>query len=248
MRFSVVNALALAVALCACGKSESQTPSEVLAAPVPPASPALVDAGLQAHMRDHFESIRSIERAIVAGDLTVAKEQATKLALHQSGPEVQMYSDEFQAVRDAAMAIAASETHADMASRAAALASQCGYCHLITSSSTSFEWSEAPTSNQTGAERMQRHRWAMDRLWEGLVGPSEQSWTAGAALLGEAPASAEGLALGDMAEADAKARFAALEELGRKARSATDQAERTAVYGELLSTCSDCHSTVQAGK
>ena len=252
MRSSAANALALAVALCACGKSEprpeSQTPSEVFPVPAPPARPAPVDGGLQAHMRDHFESIRSIERAIVVGDLPQARDQAVKLASHQSNPEIESYSQEVQAVRDAAAAIAASETHADMAIGAAVLASQCGHCHLLTSSITSFEWTEAPASNQSGAERMQRHRWAMDRLWEGLVGPSEQSWTAGAALLGQAPASATGLPLGDMSEGDAKARLTNLAELGRKASSATDQAERTAIYGELLATCSACHTTVQAGK
>lgn len=252
MQRTVTSTLVLTLALVGCGKSEDKAPTKapepLVQKPETPARPAPIDGGLQAHMRGHFESIHSIELAITQGNMEEAKAQATKLASHQSTEEVESYTEEVQAVRDAATAVAQGDSLGGMAASAALLASQCGHCHIITSSITSFEWTEAPMADSTGPDRMQRHRWAMERLWEGLVGPSQSSWTAGAAVLKADPVPASVLTLKGMPEEEAKAKLTALQELATRAESAITLPTRTTLYGELLGTCSACHTKVQAGK
>ncbi len=244
MLHTVKATLAAGLLLVACGKSEKEPAPAVTPQPTPatPARPAPIDGGLQAHMKEHFESIRSVERAIVLGDMTLAKREAEALANHQSAQEIENYSEEIEGVRATATAIAKAETLAVMAASAATLATQCGSCHLITNSITSFEWTEAPVPNETGADRMQRHRWAMDRLWEGLVGPSQHSWRAGATVLQADPMPASMLSLHGMPEADAKAKLATLQSLATKAQSLESLDDRAKLYGELLTTCSGCHT------
>jgi len=240
-------AVLAAVTLVACNtpEKESAPPPTPSHAPAAPARPAPIDGGLQAQMRDHFESIRSVERAVVFGDVNAAKRAAAALANHQSAQDIENYSDEIESVRLAAAKIATGESLGAMAGDVAVLASRCGHCHLITSSITSFEWTEPPVRNDTGSQRMQRHQWAMERLWEGLVGPSQQSWQAGAAVLAADPMPASMLALRGMPEDVAAAKLAALQELAAKAQTINLLAERAELYGELLVTCSGCH--VEAG-
>ncbi len=237
--------------LNACGKADKV--EEKAAEPAkptlaPPAMPAPIDAGLKEHMQDHFSAIREIERAIVMGDEKAARDTARAFAAHPTSADIASYSDEILAVSDAANQIAASDSLAEMADHAATLASQCGHCHLITSSITTFEWTEAPAKDQAAKDRMHRHRWAMDRLWEGLVGPSQHSWMAGAEVLSANPMPIAALASAGIPEEEAETHLMVLQALGAKASTVTKSEERTALYGELLGTCSGCHTQVKFGK
>ena len=89
---------------------------------------------------------------------------------------------------------------------------------------------------------MVRHLWAADRMWEGLVGPSEAAWTAGAEAMAETqPAMAGAL----RASVSGQGAGVFLEELGLLAQEAKDARgidARADVYGRLLGTCDRCHS------
>lgn len=241
---SIVATLTASLLLISCGKAEPK-PSVVSEPSVaePPARPAPIDGGLQEHMQGHFESIRAIERAIVFGEVETANREAAKLASHQDAQEIANYSEELNAVRETAETLANEKRLEALAVGAATLASQCGSCHLITNSITSFEWIEAPSGGETNTQQqMQRHRWAMDRLWEGLVGPSEHSWNAGASALAADPTPAEMLSLQGISAEDASAKLALLQSLATKAQGLETPSDRANVYGELLTTCSGCHS------
>jgi hypothetical protein len=246
MRAWAITTLVLSqLAVSACGKSEpaaAPAASTVEDAPKAPAAPAQIDAGVKEHMQEHFEAIRRIERAIVVGDTATAREQAQWLADHAAQDEIAKYSDELALVQKAAQALVDSNTTEKMAGNAANLASLCGHCHLVTTSITSFEWTEAPTESGGAKERMQRHLWAMDRLWEGLVGPSEMSWKEGTRVLLAKPFPAEALAIDGKALADAKTHLNKIAELAKEASTATGLSDRARVYGELLGTCSTCHA------
>ncbi len=253
MQRTITSTLALSLVLISCGKQEKQAPEPVpqpaaQEIDTPPARPAPIDGGLRDHMQSHFDSIRSVEFAISNGNMEQAKAEATALANHQSSEAIEKYAEEIEAVRTAANAVVQSDSLESMAMSAAKLASQCGHCHLITSSITAFEWTQAPAANATGPERMQRHRWAMDRLWEGLVGPSQSSWEAGLAILKADPIPASVLTLKGMSEDEANEKLSALQAFATAAESANELKARTALYGDLLGTCSACHSAVQAGK
>ena len=94
-------------------------------------------------------------------------------------------------------------------------------------------------------DRMQRHLWAMDRLWEGLVGPSEMAWQEGSKILAANPFPADALPIPKDLQPVAKKQLAAIAALAKQAGAATELADRSKVYGELLSTCSGCHSKLR---
>jgi mono/diheme cytochrome c family protein len=85
---------------------------------------------------------------------------------------------------------------------------------------------------------MARHRWAADRLWEGVVGADDGPWHAGLAVLAAAPL--RWPELGDRKElALSLQRLAA----DARQRSATDTvADRARGYGEMLVICTTCHT------
>ena len=89
---------------------------------------------------------------------------------------------------------------------------------------------------------MVRHIWAADRMWEGLVGPSEEAWLAGAEALSETgPALAEafraslpaGVLAGFLEEVNA---------LANQAITSNERGERPGIYGRILDACHRCHA------
>ena len=243
-----VSAIAL-LAFSACKKGEESKKEPVSAAQPKdateaPAATATTDAGAREQMQEHYETIREIERAIVSGDTATAREHAQRLADHTPSAAVAAHADEIESVKLAAATLAKEENLDALAHGAANLASLCGHCHLVTTKITSFEWVEVPEEGGSAADRMQRHMWAMDRLWEGLVGPSEMSWQEGSKVLAAAPFPVDQLPVDAAFHANAKAQLAAIAGMAKRASAATEAAERSKVYGELLGTCAGCHNSL----
>ena len=226
-----------------CGKDKPEakpvTPPPAVA-PQEPQAVVSIDAGLKEHMHDHFSAIRKIERAIVQGDTKAAEEQATWLASHDPSAEISTHQEQLDSLRTAAQAVASSTSLEQSAKAAAALASECGACHLATTSIASFEWTELPAAGDKVVDRMLRHQWAMDRLWEGLVGPSEMSWSDGAAVLAAEPMEfpAE---FSEAKRSAGTALLAKVQSLAKRAQTADGLSARAEIYGDLLNTCSGCH-------
>jgi hypothetical protein len=85
---------------------------------------------------------------------------------------------------------------------------------------------------------MARHRWAADRLWEGLVGGDDAPWQAGLEVLAAAP-----LRWPELGERKGLARL--LQRLAEQARqrgATAGPAERATTYGEMAVTCAACHA------
>ena len=73
------------------------------------------------------------------------------------------------------------------------MARVCGDCHRAKAAGPQFAASQADrerTTSDSLGERMQRHMWAVNRMWEGLTAPSDDAWNAGAQVLANAPAAA----------------------------------------------------------
>ena len=88
---------------------------------------------------------------------------------------------------------------------------------------------------------MQRHAWAFNRLWEGIVLPSDESWTLGVSAFVELPECEDHLSV----EADRNAIARARELVAASsvaARSAASREARARVYGQMLPTCAACHA------
>lgn len=244
----IVVALLGALLPAACGekknaadKSRTPAPKARDAAQSAGQAPAQ-DASVKAHMLEHFEAIRGMERALVVGDLEGAKKEARYLANHNLGEESKRFRDKALAVQNAARVFAESATAESAPAAAARLALSCGRCHLATTTITSFEWTPAPAAEGDAGSRMRRHLWAMDRLWEGLVGPSNSMWEKGAEILTSAPFPLESLLAGHRAEDPQVAALSkTLNALSKRASQAEDLEERAEIYGALLETCQQCH-------
>jgi len=156
------------------------------------------------HMRRDFDGLASIQRLLVAGRLDAVRARAAAI----SAPAAR----ELATAPDLAGAIAP----------LARIAVSCAGCHLATRANLAFASSPLPVDDGTERVRMFRHRWAVDRVWEGVVGPNEPAWRAGLEVL----AQTEGL------------RPIATAALAGE-RETLD--ERGATYAALMRACLSCH-------
>jgi cytochrome c553 len=131
----------------------------------------------------------------------------------------------------------------DLAAAEAALASialACGTCHATLGRGPVYP-APAPDDGESDLETaMLDHKWATERLWEGVTGPWDLAWQRGAEALADIQVfgeAATGLALSD----DLRRRERQLREIGEEAGTATALDARAAVYARLLSTCGECH-------
>ncbi len=120
-----------------------------------------------------------------------------------------------------------------------AVVEACGACHSAAETDTVHV---ATTPEGSGdLSTMTNHRWAAERLLQGVIGPSDEAWNEGAAVLGRAD-------VFDLAPDDTTVagqslleREAALRQMGNVAARTTGARPRAAVYGQVLATCAACH-------
>jgi mono/diheme cytochrome c family protein len=191
------------------------------------------------HMQRHFDEAGALKMAVIAGDLEASKEPAEWLANHES---VQGLPGEWEpyltGLQDAARKVAQAEDIADAAAATGEMGISCGACHLALDQGAQFAFM-APPEQEGVTGHMLRHDWASDRMWDGLVGPSDEEWTKGVEGLGESPL------LGGSTEAQEFARR--VHELGEQALEAPDPAARAVIYGQLIAACAGCHRVAGDG-
>jgi hypothetical protein len=208
-----------------------------------PSGSAPAKPTLWAHMAEHFSRTASVKKAVIAGDLQASKEDAEWMAKHDFSvpdswrPHVQAMQAAAQRVVDATDTATAARATADMGQ-------VCGSCHR-THGGPKFEVGSPPAEGSGAATQMLRHQWAADRMWEGLIGPSEAAWVKGSEALGGAILIKKGLEKSVPPEVESLARK--IHDLGEKSRSAAP-GDRAALYGEFLGTCAECHSKLGARK
>jgi cytochrome c553 len=122
----------------------------------------------------------------------------------------------------------------------AAMARVCAECHVASGSGPQFDAAypmheQAPPDTLT--QRMFRHIWASDQLWDGLITPNDQAWQAGAEALAQAPAITS-----HQVPAGFRSALLQVRELGARAREASGLEQRAEVYGQVLATCANCHA------
>jgi|GEM_PF-1648232 len=200
-------------------------------------------------MHEDYRAAADVVDAIVAGDLGRAAASAWDLAIP---PDASRIPDSWEpwaeGVRIHAADIIVEDDPSAAAGHAAALLEQCGACHTAAAALIPFEREAEPAAASGSAARMMLHAWAADRLAEGLVGPSDQRWIAGAEALAVAPLVPESVAGGDDPWlADAKRLAEEVGEIARVARDMKSPAQRRAAYASYLETCVACHTLFRAG-
>jgi hypothetical protein len=202
-------------------------------------------------MQAHFDAIVAIRDALIAGDLDGAKTKARWIVENEAEPGIASWGEYVAEIHERAGGIVEASAIEAAAASSAELARTCGRCHAAHAVPPELGTSEpAPGPASGTVAHMLRHQWAAERMWEGLIGPSEVRWSAGAAELAEAPLAPEEI----LADQSAASRITDLGDqvhaLGEQARGipATAWGTRSAMYGRFLSTCAACHQAVRAAR
>jgi hypothetical protein len=220
--------------LLACGGSPQSSRSE---APTPAEDVTTAKA-----MHRHFEDVNAIERALISGDLASAHEHAHSAREGFRG-RIPAGWDRYVERAVASAEMMEVTTDLGVAARlAGTMAGTCGDCHTARSvQAVQLDKAVPERSGDSFDDFMLRHRWATDRMWEGLIGPSNAAWNAGAAVLKET----------HVDEADVAGRIEMtpelrdlLGEIRRAAQTAEETQgykERQLLFGNLLAGCAGCH-------
>jgi hypothetical protein len=239
MRTTAIYVLA-ALTVSAC-KTTSRSQAE-------PSSPSDArEATVQARMQGHERHGDAMRDAVVRGDLDDARAEARLLAgLRIEGPVGELWTQMFDAMKAAAARSVSANDLNDASRDVALVARTCGSCHIAFGRRGILI--EAPGALSSGVRAsMQRHQWAAERLWDGLVVPSDDAWHAGALALSEAPLSPEQLSPGKSPGPKIGELAQTAHNFGLKAASAESVDARAELYGEVLATCAQCHNWLGGG-
>lgn len=196
-------------------------------------------------MHERFSRTVDIQTGIVLGDLERAKSAAAWIATQDGSRDFPAGTEAYQdRLRSRAGLIAMDEELDSAALHTAEIAAVCGNCHLATGGGPRFVIGSEPGQGSTAARQMIRHLWAADRMWEGLVGPSAETWMAGIGVLNEGEEGLEGVVRSSDAPEEARRYLADLRNLAEEGAAATTQEARASIYGRLLATCYGCHRSV----
>ena len=205
------------------------------------------DSDLAVHMQQHMQRISQIRTAVIRGDLNALQRPATWLARHEPAPQASILFVPFiLSMQDHASEILEAQTVIDAAMDVSVIATDCANCHIASEVNIDFGNAADPPAWSDMESHMQRHQWAIDRLWEGLIGPSDASWSRGVRMLAEAPLyGTEPVWDESVVGGDEMARRVHM--LGREAATALLPHARAAIYGEMLGVCADCHTRTGGG-
>ena len=202
------------------------------------------------HMHDHLTYITTIKAFIIMGRLEGVRQPANWLATHETLPSLPSSYEPFvDFMRSSARQVEKSEDLETAATAVSLMAQNCGNCHRASHVDVEFGYDSLPAQWSDSQTHMQRHQWAMDRLWEGLIGPSDAAWTRGTAELSEEPLHAAELSVSVTASEARELESIAREvhELGAAGVGLTSLNDRSQVYGRILGLCADCHTRVGRG-
>ncbi len=189
-------------------------------------------------MRRHFLEAAQVRAALVKGNLHEAGVAADALGnMDDLAPIPRKWKPVIERLQFEAKRIHQSVDIPDATAAFADIGATCGSCHRTNTGPNPGFGAPPPTTGALAA-RMQRHAWAMERLWEGLYAPSDASWKAGADALQGAQFPKEVTDRGGVHTRSAASRFGAL--VPSIAGETTPEG-RAKVYASLLETCAACH-------
>jgi len=220
--------LRLATALCAIGL----------------AAPGVTNDAVD-HMHKHYDAVKAIQAAVISGALDDTREPAQWLVQHEMPGSLPSGGEAYvQAMRTAANAVLDAEDIAAAATATSQLGLACGSCHMANDAALEFEYADRPSEDGEISPHMQRHQWAADRMWEGLIGPSDYAWNSGGNLLFESP-------LRDIDHDGEDAEWQGMErrihQLAANATMARGVEKQAEIYAEFLANCAACHQQLDKG-
>jgi len=192
------------------------------------------------HMRRHFDDLRAIESMVLAGKLRDARALAFLLTRPPPDPAFTAWTAETARVADAAIALSDARSLGEACRRIPRVWVACAECHQRAQAVAVFgPPPPLPPSRATPEALLARHHWAVDRLWEAMVGGSAEAWRGALEILADTPPPSTARPDGDHLARQLRERARA--QLASPLATSLDQ--RAVAYGELLVTCAACHAT-----
>lgn len=244
-RFAAALLGLLALAGCDDGDTEAPAAEAPAAESAPPEEPAAAPLGEV--MMGHFDRADRARTALIRGDIEAARESMQWLATHDLGGSIpEPLRPHFAAMQASAATFGQAATLRDAGVAFARTLTHCGACHAEAGAGPTFAMPPLPEGEGMQAH-MRRHRWAADRMWEGLVTSSDDIFREGGGALTGTPLDAHVFPEGAVDLEQAQALATHVHELGATAAEASDAEARVTTYGHFLATCAGCHRALGVG-
>lgn len=201
------------------------------------------------HMHEHLTRISTIKAAIVAGQLTGVREPAIWLADHETVAGLPADFEPYVAqMKSYARHVIEARDLVSAANAVSQMARTCGNCHLVNGVELEFGYDRAPREDlEDVVTHMQRHQWAADRLWEGLIGPSDSAWARGADMLIDVPLNSDDVTTTTEQFDEISKMARRIHALGGIGTETVTPDARSELYGEVIGLCANCHVLLGRG-
>jgi cytochrome c556 len=196
-------------------------------------------------MHRNLSKTVDIQTSVVQGDLEKAQKAAVWLLNHENQIPFPATAREHEAEMLGYAAVISRATDlSSVAVQTGKLAASCGSCHQAVEAGPQFVVGGRSPNGDSQEAQMVRHLWAADRMWEGLLGPSEEAWQAGARALAETEPALAQAYRASTRSGGSRMFLSEVNNVAKDALEATGQEGRAEVYGKMLNTCNRCHSAV----
>lgn len=222
------------VAVVACNCESGPSPAYV--APVPPTPTVREPQDLRDQMRAHYTAASDLQRAIAHGRLIEARDLAAWIGTYANPRSDELLTAAYQIEQARDLRTAAALT--------GDLAAACGTCHYERGVRPVIAFPPEPAAVPGIEAQMQRHQWAAARLWDGVIGPDDGAWFAGARAMSNATIDL-GATTHAKPNSDVVGYAEAMRALAQRAAETRNHGERSVLYGEMLQTCASCHAIVR---
>ena len=192
-------------------------------------------------MKSHFNQTAAIREAVISGKIGKAVRPADALT-DMEGVETlpKQWQVSVKQLQGASKRIREGSNIQEVAAATADIGRACATCHAAVSG-PKIKVGDPPAQSDKMADRMKRHMWATERLWEGIYGPSDAAWKAGAAALEMDSFPKQTIAKGGVHAHSSAARFS---KLSKSAANNKTGEQRAKLYSQLLTTCAPCHEAM----
>ena len=199
-------------------------------------------------MHGHYERARSVHDTLVRADMDTARADMAWIATHEEGnalpAELRPRLVEMQ-TEAASFAQATTLTQAGTA--VGRMLARCGACHAESHGGPTVAETPIPEGD-TPEARMRRHQWASDRMFDGLLTASPDTFRRGNDALTSAPLTQDELpATAAQPPEQVVTLTTHVRELGAEAAAAEDDDTRASIYGRYVATCGACHRLLEGG-
>ncbi len=202
-----------------------------------------------AQMYEQLTRMSTIKSAIIAGRLEHLREPAAWLAEQET---VAGFPEGFESyvaqMRSYARQVVKARDLGSAAESVSKMAKICGNSHLVTDVNLEFGYDRKPREDlEDVVTHMQRHQWAADRMWDGLIGPSDSAWNRGTDMLIDAPLQPSDVTIATDHVAEINDIARRVHALGGIGTETITPDARSELYAEVLGLCAGCHILLGRG-